>query len=154
MTNLCRLVKEAKHDLLVISDSDVRVEPDYLLDVAASFADPKVGVVTAFFRGMTKGGFAADVDAVGVPTDASASTLVARKLGGIDFVLGNEMAKGWYRVELTRKPVWMVFPSERLGDFFKHELRWSELFSSTRTVLSTSPLIEASHSAGLCRAVH
>ena len=55
-------------------------------------------------------------------------------------MLGNEMPKGWYRVELTRKSVWMVFPSERLGDFFKHELRWSELFSSTRTVLSTSPL--------------
>src|SRR2546422_10479252 len=92
MSNLCRLVKEAKYDLLVISDSDVRVEPDYLLDVAAPFADLKVGVVTAFFRGLTEGGFAADVDAVGVPTDASASTLVARKLGGIDFALGWTMA--------------------------------------------------------------
>src|SRR3989442_9004813 len=92
MSNLCRLVKEAKYDLLVISDSDVRVEPDYLPDVAAPFADPKVGVVTAFFRGLAEGGFAADVDAVGVPTDASASTLVARKLGGIDFALGWTMA--------------------------------------------------------------
>jgi len=163
-TNLCRLVKEAKYDLLVISDSDVRVEPDYLLDVAAPFANPKVGVVTAFFRGMTEGGFATDVDAVGVPTDASASTLVARRLGGIDFafgwtmattkarlaeiggfesmvdhhsddfMLGNEIAKRGYLVELTRKPVWMVFASEKLGDFFKHELRWSIMLRGIRPV--------------------
>src|SRR6266566_2743844 len=162
MTNLCRLAKEAKYDLLVISDSDVRVEPDYLLDVAAPFADPKVGVVTAFFRGLTEGGFAADVDAVGVTTDASASTLVARKLGGIDFalgwtmattkarlaeiggfesmvdhhsddfVLGNEIAKRGYRVELTRKPVWMVFPNEKLSHVFKHELRWSIMLRGIR----------------------
>ena len=162
MSNLCRLVKEAKYDLLVISDSDVRVEPDYLLDVAAPFADLKVGVVTAFFRGLTEGGFAADVDAVGVPTDASASTLVARKLGGIDFalgwtmattkarlaeiggfesmvdhhsddfVLGNEIAKRGYGVELTRKPVWMVFPNEKLRHVFKHELRWSIMLRGIR----------------------
>ncbi len=162
MSNLCRLVKEAKYDLLVISDSDVRVETDYLLDVAAPFADPKVGVVTAFFCGLTEGGFAADVDAVGVPTDASASTLVARKLGGIDFalgwtmattkarlaeiggfesmvdhhsddfVLGNEIAKRGYGVELTRKPVWMVFPNEKLSHVFKHELRWSIMLRGIR----------------------
>src|SRR5256712_1009416 len=162
MSNLCRLVKEAKYDLLVISDSDVRVEPDYLLDVAAPFADLKVGVVTAFFRGLTEGGFAADVDAVGVPTDASASTLVARKLGGIDFALGwtmattkarlaeiggfesmvghqsddfvpgDEIAKRGYRVEVARKPVWMVFPNEKLSHVFKHELRWSIMLRGIR----------------------
>jgi ceramide glucosyltransferase len=38
-------VNEAKYDLLVINDSDVRVEKDYLRDVVAPFADPKVGVI-------------------------------------------------------------------------------------------------------------
>lgn len=162
MNNLCRLVREAKHELLVINDSDVRVELDYLRDVVAPFVDPKVGVVTAFFRGLTEGQFAADVDAVGVPTDSSASTLVAQKLGQIDFALGwtmaitktrlaeiggfesmvnhhsddftlgNEVAKKGYRVELTRKPVWMVFPDETLRDFFKHELRWSIMLRNIR----------------------
>ena len=42
-----------------------------------------------------------------------------------DFTLGNEIAKNGYRIELTRKAVWMVFPNESLLDFFKHELRWS-----------------------------
>ena len=162
MNNLCRLVKEAKYDLLVINDSDVRVENDYLRDAVAPFADPKVGVVTAFFRGLTEGGFAADVDAVGVPTDSSASTLVAQKLGAIDFALGwtmaitkerlaeiggfevminhhsddftlgNEVAKKGYRVELMRKAVWMVFPNETLRQFLKHELRWSIMLRNIR----------------------
>jgi ceramide glucosyltransferase len=162
MNNLCRLVKEAKYEWLVINDSDVRVESDYLRDAVAPFADPKVGAVTAFFRGLTEGGIAADVDAVGVPTDSSASTLVAQKLGAIDFALGwtmaitktrlaeiggfeamvnhhsddftlgNEVAKKGYRVELMRKAVWMVFPNETLGDFMRHELRWSIMLKNIR----------------------
>ena len=55
MNNMCRLVKEAHYDLFVINDSDVRVESDYLRDVVAPFADPKVGIVTSFFRGITNG---------------------------------------------------------------------------------------------------
>jgi ceramide glucosyltransferase len=162
MTNLCRQVKEAKYDLLAINDSDVRVEPDYLRLVAAPFADPKVGVVTGFFRGLTLGNFASDLDALGVPTDSAASTLVAWKFGGIDFalgwtmattkkhlaeiggfesmldthsddfLLGNEIAKRGCRVELMPKPVWVVFPRERLRDFLRHELRWSIMLRGIR----------------------
>jgi ceramide glucosyltransferase len=162
MNNLCRLVKEASYELLVINDSDVRVEQDYLRDVVAPFADPTVGVVTAFFRGLTNGKFAADVDAVGAPTFAFASALVARKMGRIDFALGwtmaitkerlaaiggfeamvdhhsddftlgNEVAKQGFRVELTKKAVWMVFPDETLADFLKHELRWSVMLRNVR----------------------
>ena|ERR1700755_1603287 len=43
--NLCRLVNEAKYDLLAINDGAVRVEKYYLRDVVAPFADPKVGVI-------------------------------------------------------------------------------------------------------------
>jgi ceramide glucosyltransferase len=162
--SLCRLVREAKYELLVINDSDVRVEEDYLWDVVAPFADPTVGVVTAFFRAKSEGGLAADVNAVGVPTDSSASALVAWKLKGIDFALGwtmattkerlegiggfermvnhhsddfelgNRIAKQGYRVVLTRKPVWMVFPKQSLGEFFKHEMRWSILLKNLRPV--------------------
>ena len=160
--SLVRLAREARHELLVINDSDVRVETDYLRDVVAPFADPIVGCVTAFFRGVTDGGLITDIDAVGVPTDSSASTLVAKTLGNLDFALGwtmattktrlaeiggfeslvnhhsddfalgNEIFKRGYRIELMRKPVWMVFPRETLSDFFKHELRWSILLKNLR----------------------
>jgi ceramide glucosyltransferase len=164
MNNLCRLVQEAQYELLVVNDSDVRVEPDYLRDVVGPFQDPKVGVVTAFFQSMTEGNLASDLDAVGVPGGSSASVLVARRLSGIDFALGwtmattktllkqiggfeamanhhsddftlgNKIAKGGYRIELTRKPVTMVYPKERLGQFLKHELRWSIMLRNIRPV--------------------
>jgi ceramide glucosyltransferase len=151
---LCRLVKEAKYDLLVMNDSDVRVEKDYLRDVVAAFSDPRVGVVTALFRSQSGAGLVARLDAVGVPADSSAGMLLERKfskidfaygwtmaitkerlaeIGGFetmvnlhsdDFALGNEMAKRGYRVELMRNPVVMVFPEETLVNFLKHELRW------------------------------
>src|SRR5579871_4478357 len=44
--------KHAAHDILVISDSDVRVAPDYLRAVALPFADPKVGAMTCPYRGV------------------------------------------------------------------------------------------------------
>jgi ceramide glucosyltransferase len=162
MNNLCGLAREAKFELLVVNDSDVRVEPDYLRDAVAPFRDPKVGVVTAFFQSKTEGNLASDLDAVGVPGGSSASVLVARKLSGIDFALGwtmattkerlkeiggfeamadhhsddftlgNKIAKCGYRIELMRKPVTMVYPKERLRQFLKHELRWSIMLRNIR----------------------
>ncbi len=154
--SLCRLVKEAKYDLLVINDSDVQVEKNYLKDVVLEFSDPKVGVVTALFRSRSKSGdgFAQRLDAIGIPTESAASMLLERKfseidfaygwtmaitkarlaeIGGFeamvnlhsdDFTVGNEVAKRGYRVELMRRPVWLVFPNEKLSEFLKHELRW------------------------------
>jgi ceramide glucosyltransferase len=151
---LCRLAKEAKYELLVMNDSDVRVEKDYLRDVTAGFRDPEVGVVTGFFRGITDGSFAAEVDAVGIPTEGVPNAILAKLLGTLDyafgwtmaitkkrlaeiggfealvnhhsddFMLGNEIARKGYRVEIMRKPVGMVFPRQTLREFFKHELRW------------------------------
>ena len=46
----------AAHDILVISDSDVRVTPDYLRAVALPFADPRVGAITCPYRGVAAGG--------------------------------------------------------------------------------------------------
>ena len=48
ISNLHRLVQEAKYELLVMSDSDVLVGRDYLRDVVAPFADSGVGAVTTF----------------------------------------------------------------------------------------------------------
>jgi ceramide glucosyltransferase len=156
VNSLCRLVREAKYDLLVMSDSDVRVDPDYLEVVARPFADPQVGAVTGFYRCITAGGVAADLDALGMYLDSAPGALVARRLEGKmqfafgwtmattkkhlseiggweamanyhsdDFELGNRIARHGYRVELMRKPVWMVFPQETLRQYFRHELRWS-----------------------------
>jgi ceramide glucosyltransferase len=154
VNKLCRLVEVAKYELLVISDSDVRVESNYLRDVAAPFADAAVGGVTVFFRSLIPGSFGATLDAAGSAVEFAASALLAQKLEGIrftlgatmattkerlaeiggfealanhyvdDFELGNRIAARGYRVELASRPVWMVYPRETLGEFLRHELRW------------------------------
>ncbi len=152
---LCRLVREARYDLLVISDSDVRVSPGYLRGVAAPFRDPTVGAVTTLFRGIVERQFTSEIDCVGTSAEFTAGALVARQLEGIkftlgatmattrerlaeiggfealashhsdDFELGNRIAAHGHRVELAAEPVWMVFPRQTLRNYLSHELRWS-----------------------------
>jgi len=92
VSNLCRLVREARHDLLVITDSDVRVEPGYLRSVAAMFRDPKVGGVTALYRGIEQPAIVAAMDCVGSSVAFCGAALVARELEGVKFMMGSTMA--------------------------------------------------------------
>jgi ceramide glucosyltransferase len=155
VSNLCRLVREAQHDLLVITDSDVRVEPGYLASVAAMFRDPGVGGVTALYRGRDNLQIVAAMDCVGSSAAFCGAALVARELEGLKFMMGSTMAttkerlaeiggfeamvdlhsddyelgqriaaRG-YRIELLPEAVWMAFPSQTLGAYLRHELRWA-----------------------------
>jgi ceramide glucosyltransferase len=93
VNNLCKLVEEAKHDLLVISDSDVRVERNYLREAAAPFVEADVGAVTAFFRGLVEGSAAAELEALVLSTETVPNALVARKMEGkVQFTFGWTMA--------------------------------------------------------------
>ncbi len=93
ISNLYRLVKEAKYELLVMSDSDVRVGTEYLRDLVAPFSDPAVGAVTSFYRCVGGGTLAADLAMLAMCSDSLPSALVARKLeGGVKFAFGWTMA--------------------------------------------------------------
>ena len=93
LNNLAALSHAAKHEILVISDSDVRVDPLYLRRVAAKFADSKVGAATAFFRGIAGGGLGAQLEALVLSTETVPNALVARKIEGkVQFAFGWTMA--------------------------------------------------------------
>ena len=93
--------KEAAHDILVISDSDVRVTPDYLRAVALPFADAKVGGMCCPYRGIASGGgLWARLEAVGMSVEMTSGVLVARMMEGMQFVLGPTMA---FRRETIRR---------------------------------------------------
>jgi len=93
LNNLVRLTREARHEVLVMSDSDVRVRPDYLRQIATRFEDPHVGCVTAFFRGVTRGTLGAELEALVLATETAPNALVARKLEGrVRFAFGWTMA--------------------------------------------------------------
>lgn len=83
----------AAHDIFVISDSDVRVTPDYLRAVALPFADQQVGAVTCPYRGVAvEGGLWSRLEAVGMSVEMTAGVLAARLTEGMRFVLGPTMA--------------------------------------------------------------
>jgi ceramide glucosyltransferase len=96
----------AAHEIMVISDSDVRVTPDYLRAVALPFADPQVGGMTCPYRGVAalgtgKGvGLWARLEAVGMSVEMTAGVLAARAMEGMQFVLGPTMA---FRRETIRR---------------------------------------------------
>src|SRR5882762_6407814 len=52
VSNLSQMLAEARHDYLIVNDSDIRVEPDYLGRVTAPLADSRVGMVTCLYRGV------------------------------------------------------------------------------------------------------
>ena len=83
----------AAHDILVISDSDVRVTPNYLRAVALPFADSRVGGITCPYRGVAaEGGLWARLEAVGMSVEMTSGVLVARMMEGMQFTLGPTMA--------------------------------------------------------------
>jgi ceramide glucosyltransferase len=155
VSSLCHLAREARHDLLVVTDSDIRVGPGYLRRVASMFRDPEVGGVTALYRGHDNLQLVAAMDCVGSSATFCGAALVARQLEGMKFMMGSTMAttkqrmaeiggfealvdlhsddyelgrriagRG-FRIELLPEPVWMMFPSQTLGVYLRHELRWA-----------------------------
>jgi len=93
VNNLCQLIQKAQYDFVVMSDSDVRVEPDYLKEVIAPFANPEVGAVTAFYKSLSAGNLASNLDSLGMYMDSAPGALVARKVEGkMRFAFGWTMA--------------------------------------------------------------
>jgi ceramide glucosyltransferase len=90
----------ASHPILVISDSDVRVTPDYLRAVALPFEDERVGAMCCLYRGVAaEGGLWARLEAIGMSVEMTAGVLAARSMEGMQFVLGPTMA---FRRETVR----------------------------------------------------
>jgi len=92
VAKLARLVSEAQHETLVISDSDVRVRPDYLRTVVAPLADPKVGAVTCFYVPIEAKTLAQSLQTIGMVSDFYAGILAAWRLDGVKFALGPTIA--------------------------------------------------------------
>src|SRR5581483_6127462 len=93
VSNLVQMAREAKYEHLVVNDSDIRVEPDYLQRVIAPLSDPRVGLVTALYRGVPAATIGSHLEAIGISTDFSAGVLSAEVVeGGVRFGLGSTLA--------------------------------------------------------------
>jgi len=154
VAKLDRLVSEARYEHVVISDSDVRVQPDYLRTVIAPLARPSVGAVTCLYVSTGEKSLIDNLQTVGLISDLYAGILVAWELDGVKFALGQTIvttrsrlagfggyrmlenrpaddllvgrliAEQGYEVELLRYPVRTVADYGSMRELFYKRLRW------------------------------
>jgi ceramide glucosyltransferase len=162
VNNLVLLAREARHEILVQSDGDVRVSPTYLREVVAPFRDPSVGVVSCLYRGIAQENLWAQLEAVGAASDFMAGALVAgwkegvtfalgasvttaktwlAKMGGYealanlladDYEIGNRVHKAGGRVLLSREAVSTMYPAQSARGFWEHQVRWARTIRHVR----------------------
>jgi len=161
VAKLCRLAGEASYDLLVASDSDIRVDADYLRCVVRPFHDPAMGAVTCLYRGVAALSIWSELEDVALTSDFLPGVLVARRLGvkfllgatmavrrqalsqiggyealsdaaADDHELGSRIAARGYRVEFANTTVETECSSRTFADFFRHQLRWAVVTRESR----------------------
>ena len=116
VSNLAQMVTEASYDYLIVNDSDIRVQPDYLRRVTAPLADPQVGMATCLYRGVSDSTLGSRLEALGISTDFCAGVLVALQLeGGIRFGLGSSLA--FRRAELEKIGSFISFVDYLADDY-------------------------------------
>ncbi len=155
VNKLCRLVKESRYDIFIISDGDIRVEPNYLREISKEFRNPKVGGVTCMYLGLLEPHIWADMEEMGETGDAFAGVMVARVLEGIrftmgatmactrarlaeiggfealvdaftdDFELGNRIAANGWEIVLSHHVIHTVYPPQNIKSYFRHQLQWA-----------------------------
>ena len=113
--SLAKLESVAKHPLLITSDADVRVTPDYLQKMVQNLASPRVGLASCVYLGTTDrgidAGFSSQLDAVGKSVEMTSGVLVADMLEGTKFALGASMA-------VRKQSFQQVGGFEELGQFY------------------------------------
>jgi ceramide glucosyltransferase len=152
--NLSGMLSAAKHPVLLVSDSDIRVGPSHLRTMVQPLADPHVGVATCLYSSQARG-LAGELDALSLSTEFQPSVLVARQLEGItfamgsgicirrsvleeiggfnaiadyladDYFLGNLPSRAGHAVELANHVVEHRLDTESLTGLIHHQIRWN-----------------------------
>jgi ceramide glucosyltransferase len=155
VANLQNMLPTARHPLIVLADSDMRVRPDYLAEVTAPLADPATGLVTCLYRGVAAPGIWSRLAALhvnhgflpqavvaasfGERNGCFGATIALRRttldaIGGFaavadaladDHALGQAVRRLGLRVVLSPHIVDNVMAEPSLAALFRHELRWA-----------------------------
>ena len=153
--SIVQMIDAARHDLLVMSDSDIRATPGMLATLAAEFDSDKVDLLTCPYRAVPGPSPWSTLEAVGLNTEFLSGLLVARLVEGVkfavgptiaarkslieglggfgrfreylaeDFVLGKLAAESGYGVDLSSCVIEHHIGSQAFGQNFRHRLRWA-----------------------------
>jgi len=89
--SLEKMIAATKRSYFVISDSDVRVGPEFLRNTIPPLLNPKTGLVTCMYRGIPASDFWSSLEALGLSVEMSSGVMVADMLEGMRFALGPAM---------------------------------------------------------------
>jgi ceramide glucosyltransferase len=93
VSNLAQMLATARHEILLVNDSDIRVPRDYLRKVVAPLANDSAGLVTCLYRAVAASTLGSRLEALGISTDFVPGVLSARFLEkGLHFGLGSTLA--------------------------------------------------------------
>jgi ceramide glucosyltransferase len=90
--SLDKMIRASSRSYFIISDSDVRVAPNFLRNTIVPLLDPKVGLITCMYRGIPASDFWSSLEALGLSVEMSSGVMVADMLEGMRFALGPAMA--------------------------------------------------------------
>lgn len=157
VNNLANLLRVARYDVLVISDSNVAVQPEYLLDLTAELMQPGVGLVTSLIRGQDAQGLGGHLERLQLNTFvmagvAAVSTLTVRacavgksmmlrrddleRIGGFeelgrylaeDQVCGEKLVEIGARAVVSGSPIDNVLGQLGVREFAARHLRWARI---------------------------
>jgi ceramide glucosyltransferase len=163
VSNLINIMAAAKHDVLVLSDSDMRVGPTYLDAVIDTLQRPGVGLATCLYIGRPVTGLWSAIGAAGINFWFLPSALVSKLLGGKtgcygatialtrstleraggfealkdqladDYALGAQVEQIGQDVVVAPYLPLTLVDEPDAGALFRHELRWA------RTIRNTAP---------------
>jgi len=136
--SLDRMLHASAHDLLVMSDSDIRVTPTLLRTIAAEFQDPKLGIATCPYRAVGGPSFWSKIEAIGMNTDFLAGILVARMLEGMRFAVGPTIAA-------RRRVIESIGGFDRLKDYLAEDFVMGKFAAEAGNGVSLSSYVIEHH---------
>jgi len=149
VSNLAQLAPLARHEFLLVNDSDITVSPNYLERVMSHFAPSQiqtheqaakpVGLVTALYRGREHGTVGSRLESLGIATDFMPSVLVARIIeGGLRYGLGSTLA-------VSREALHKIGGFESLIDRLADDYELGErIYKAGYRIALTSDVVETS----------
>jgi ceramide glucosyltransferase len=163
VSNLVNMAPRIRHEVIVLADSDMRVEPDYLSRVIAALEEPGIGAVTYVYYGIAITGTWASLGALlinahflpsvvvglalGRARPCFGSTIALRRealaeIGGFkpfadfladDYAIGAALRARGYTIAIPPFAIPHICTETSLRDLWRHQLRWA------RTVRSIDP---------------
>ena len=162
VSTLAHLIESARHPVIVVSDADVSSGTSFLRQLAAALADPRVGLVNAFYELANPRNLAMRLEALAVNADfwtqvlqgiqlkpmdfALGAVMAVRKdtlihVGGFsalleyladDYQLGNRVAAQGWKIEILPVPVKCLSSEQSPKQVWDHQLRWARTIRVSR----------------------